>query len=256
MNKIKKVIIAVLLLVFYQKTYAQYSDSTKKITTFSGSVGITNNAFSIIPNFSLNSPSTILLLSWKKNKFSIEPDIRLTLDAKQGGMIFWLRYRLIDKKRFSLRIGTHPAYSLAIRTIQENGITSEITQARRFIASEMVPHYRITPNWSAGMYYLQGNGLQKDGPRTIHFLTFNTSISNIKLGGDFRFQFIPAVYYLYLDGNDGNYFTATGILTKKDLPFTLQSTINKTFKSGIPGNKDFLWNVTLSYNFSKNLVKI
>jgi hypothetical protein len=239
-----------------EKTIARHSDSTLKITTFSGSVGITNNGFSIVPTFSLNSPSALVFLAWRKNRFSIEPDIRLTLDARKGGMIFWLRYRLVDKKKFSLRVGTHPAYNFGIRNITENGIKSEITQARRFIASEIVPNYQITSNWSIGMYYLQGNGLQKDGPRTTHFLTFNTSISNINLGGDFQFQLIPSVYYLYLDGKDGNYFTATGVLTKKNIPFNLQSTINKTFSSNITGNKNFLWNVTLSYYFSKNLLKI
>lgn len=243
-------------LVSSQKTHARYSDSIQKLTTFSGSLGITNNGISIVPTFSLNSQAALIFLSWRKNKFSIEPDVRLTLNAKKGSMLFWFRYRLVNTKKFSLRVGTHPAYNFAIRTITENGKTSEITQARRFIASEIAPNYKIAANWSIGIYYLQGNGLQKDGPRTTHFLNFNTSVSNINVGGDFRFQFIPAVYYLNLDGKDGNYFTATGILTKKNIPITLQSTINKTFISNIPGNKDFIWNVTLSYFFSKNLLKI
>lgn len=243
-------------LVSFQKTNAPHSDSIHKLTTFSGSLGLTNNGISIVPTFSLNSPAALIFLSWRKNKFSIEPDVRLKLDGTKGSMLFWFRYRLVNTKKFSLRVGTHPAYNFAIRKITENGITSSITQARRFIASEIVPNYKIAPNWSIGIYYLQGNGLQKDGPRTTHFLNFNTSVSNINLGSDFRFQFIPAVYYLHLDGKDGNYFTATGILTKKNIPFTLQSTINKTFNSNIPGNKDFIWNVTLSYYFSKNFLKI
>lgn len=105
------------------------------------------------------------------------------------------------------------------------------------------------------MYYLQGNGLQKDGPRLIHFVTLNTSISNIKLSNKVRFQLIPEIYYLYLDGDAGTYFTTTGILARKNLPFTLKSTINQPFRTTIPGNKDFLWNVTISYDFSQNFVK-
>jgi hypothetical protein len=220
-------------------SFAQLPDSSQREMTFSGSIGITNNAFSIIPLFSLDNPSAILLFSWRKNRFSIEPDIRLTLDGKRGNMLFWFRYRLIEKQKFSLRVGAHPAYNFALREITENGVTSEITQARRFIASEVVPNYQITPNWSVGMYYLQGNGLQKDGPRISHFVSLNTSISNIKLSRSVRFQFIPAIYYLYLDGNAGNYFTATGILSHKNVPFTLQSTINQTFTTTIPGNKNF-----------------
>ena len=255
MNKINRCVIALLLLMAGHYSFAQLPDSTQKEMTFSGSIGITNNAFSIIPLFSLNSPSAIFLLSWRKNRFSIEPDIRLSLDGRKGNMLFWFRYRLIDKGKFSLRVGTHPAYNFALREITENGVTSEITQARRFIASEVVPNYQIKPNWSVGMYYLQGNGLQKDGPRISHFVTLNTSISNIKLSGNVRFQVIPAIYYLYVDGDAGQYFTATGILSHKKVPITLQSTINQTFTSTIPGNKDFLWNVTLTYDFSQNFVK-
>jgi hypothetical protein len=255
MNKINRRVLILVFLMAGHYSFAQLPDSSQKEMTFSGSIGITNNAFSIIPLFSLNSPSAIFLLSWRKSRFSIEPDIRLALDGRKGNMLFWFRYRLIDKQKFSLRVGTHPAYNFALREITENGVTSQITQARRFIASEVVPNYQIKPKWSVGMYYLQGNGLQKDGPRISHFVTLNTSISNIKLSRDVRFQFIPAIYYLYVDGDAGNYFTATGILSHKKVPFTLQSTINQTFRSTIPGNKDLLWNVTLTYDFNQNFVK-
>ena len=91
-------------------SFAQQPDSSQKEMTFSGSIGITNKAFSIIPLFSLNSPPAIFLLSWRKNRFSIESDIRLALDARKGNLLFWFRYRLIDKQKFSLRVGIHPVY--------------------------------------------------------------------------------------------------------------------------------------------------
>ncbi len=255
MYKINRRAIVLVLLMADHYSFAQLPDSSQSEMTFSGSIGITNNAFSIIPLFSTNSPSAIMLFSWKKNRFSIEPDIRLSLDGRKGSMLFWFRYRLVDRQKFSLQVGTHPAYNFALRDITENGVTTGITQARRFIASEVVPNYRIKPNWSVGMYYLQGNGLQKDGPRITHFVTLNTSLSNIKFSRNIRFQFIPAIYYLYMDGDAGNYFTATGILSHNKIPFTLQSAINQTFSSTIPGNKNFLWNVSLKYDFSKNFVR-
>lgn len=260
MNKFKNAFIAILLLAFSQNAFTQQPDSlqllAKKTTTFSGSVGLTNNGFSIVPTFSLNAPSSIMLFSIRKNKFSFDPDFRFTTNYKKGGMVFWFRYRLIEKKHFSLRIGTHPAFNFALRNVIQNGDTTQITQARRFIANEIAPNYQITPNWGVGLYYLNGNGLQKDGPVLLHFLNLNTHISNIKVGGDFRFQFIPAVYYLNIDGKVGTYFTATGVLTNKKLPFNLSSGINKIIKTNIVGGKDFLWNVTLNYYFSKKMVTI
>lgn len=249
---------AFILILFLHGPFAlfaqQKKDSTYNETVFSGSLGVTNNGFSIVPTFSLNKPAALIFLSWRKKRFSIDPDIRLTFDAKKGGMLFWFRYHAIEKKNFKLRAGVHPAFNFQLREITTNGITSEITQMRRFIAWEFTPSYQINKNWGIGIYYLQGNGMQKDGPRTTHFVNLNTSISNLNVGGNFRLTLIPAVYYLYLDGYTGNYFTATGILSHTQLPFTFQSDVNKTFSSNLPGNKDFLWNVSVRYNFKKSVV--
>lgn len=255
MLKTKTSFLAFFFLFIFQNVLAQLSDSTRKPTVFSGSVGVTNNGFSIVPTFSLNAPAVITLLSLRKNKFSFEPDVRLTFDARKGGMLFWFRYRLVEEKKFSLRAGIHPALNFQIRKITENGVTTEITQMRRFIAEEIAPNYHITRDWTVGIYYLQGNGLQKDGPRSTHYLTFNTVISDIKVGGDFRFMLNPSVFYLNVDDYEGKYFSATAELSHLKLPFRLQSIINKTFTSDLPGNKDFLWNMTLNYYFSKKIIK-
>lgn len=240
----------------FQTVVAQKPDSTKNITNFSGSLGITNNGFSIIPTFSLNSPAAIINLAWRKNRFSVEPDIRLVPDASKGGMLFWLRYRLVEKKKFSLRLGVHPAFSYIKRTIVDNGKSTEITEMLRFAAFEVVPNYQITPNWGISAMYLHGNGLQSHGPQNTNVLFLNTSIANIKVGSDFRLQLLPTVFFLNVDGSKGSYFSGTAILSKKNLPFTLQSTIIKTFNSNIDGNKDFMWNVLVAYYFSKNFKRV
>ena len=253
MNILKSVFFLSVFIGLTQISYGQQVDSTKTLTNFSGSVGITNNGFSIIPTFSLNSPAVIINLAWRKNRFSFEPDFRLVPDASKGGMLFWLRYRLVEKKKFSLRLGVHPAFTFIRRTVIDNGVSNEITEVLRFAAYEIVPNYQITPNWGISAVFLHGSGLQSHGPQNTNVLFLNTSIANIKFGGDFRFQIIPSIYFLSTDGSTGKYLSATGILSNKNIPFTLQSTINQTFSSNIAGNQDFMWNVMLAYNFSKNL---
>jgi hypothetical protein len=239
------------------QTLAQVTDTAvKKTTTFSGSLGLSSNGFSIIPTFSLNSPATMIMLSWKKNKFSIDPDVRLTPDARKGGMLLWFRYHAIKQKKYTMRIGAHPAMNLQTREIAVNGSTSTITQMRRFIAWELSNDYKITKHWGAGVYYLQGNGLQKDGPRTTHFLALNTNVSNIKLAKDVRLGLLSSVYYLYLDKTNGKYVSGSVILSHTKLPFTLQHAFNKTISANIPGNKDYLWNVSVHYNFTKTYRRI
>ncbi len=235
---------------------AQSSDSTNNISSFSGSVGFTNNGFSIIPTFSLNHSAFVANLSFRKKRFSFDPDIRLVPDAQKGGLIWWLRYRLVDNKKFALRVGAHPAFTLIRRTDNENGTTKEITEMLRFFAFEVVPSYQFNNKFGVSAMYLQGNGLQKHGPQLTRALFLNTSITNIGLGKNLSFNLFPSVYFLYTDGYRGDYLTVTGALFHKKLPFSLQSTINQTFTSNIPGNKDFMWNVTLNYNFKKIYKKI
>ena len=260
--KVKHVILLITMTIFVIHGVAQKQDTLQQqtavpdTTTFSGSLGLTNNGFSIVPSFSLNSPAFLAQLAWRKNKFGFEPDIRLTPNARRGSMIFWLRYYPIQKNKFSLRMGIHPSFLLQTREIMDNGTPIEITQTRRFIAWEMVPNFQFNKYWGVGMYYLQGNGLQKDGPQRTHFVNLLMNFSNINIGGDFRLKLVPAVYYLNLDGYEGTYFTATVNVSHKKLPFALQSIVNQTFTSNLPGNVDFLWNISIHYNFSKKLVEV
>lgn len=248
----------ILLLLFFclfrlSTVYAQPPDSasTKPKTSFSGSVGITNNGFSIIPTFSLNSPAVIINLAWKRKRFSFEPDFRLVPNASKGGLLWWLRYRIIDNKKFSFRVGAHPAFSLVRKSVTDNGNTREITEMLRFFAFEAVPSYTINKNFGISALYLQGHGLQKHGPQTTRVLFLNTNITDLKMGGNFRLGLFPSVFFLYTDGYRGDYFTFTGALTNKKWPFYLQSTINQTFTANIPGNQEFMWNVLLGYRFGK-----
>jgi TPR repeat protein len=153
-------------------------------------------------------------------------------------------------------VGAHPALNFQLRKVTDNNTTTNITQMRRFLAGEIAPTYHINKNWHVGIYYLQGHGLQKDGPQATHFITFNSGINNIKMGGPLRLALYGAVYYLELDGYEGHYYTATTTLSHKKIPFSLQAAMNKTIRSTLPGNKDFLSTVTLFYNFSKTMVRV
>ena len=235
------------------ETKKEKKDSLLVKSNFSGLVGLTTNGLSIIPTFALNAPAYNFLLSVSKNKFSFDPDIRMTLDGRKGSMVFWFRYKAVEGKRYNLGVGAHPAFNIQAREILDPGTrqVSEISQLRRFIAAEINQGYQVSKNLRVGVYYLKGFGLQGDAVKSSHFLTLNSSISNIKLGGGTSLQFTPQVYYLKLDKEDGIFYTHTISISKKDLPFLLQSTINKNIKTNINGGDRFQWNVTLFYSFNR-----
>jgi|SRR6266508_257305 len=68
-------------------------------------------------------------------------------------------------------------------------------------------------------------------------------------------RFTPQFYYLRQDNKDGFYFTCTLTLAKKNFPLTVQSIINKTIQTDVPGSQDFVWNASLIYSFSKKYVQ-
>jgi hypothetical protein len=235
------------------ETKKEKKDSLLVKSNFSGLVGLTTNGLSIIPTFALNAPAYNFLLSVSKNKFSFDPDIRMTLDGRKGSMVFWFRYKAVEGKRYNLGVGAHPAFNIQARKILDPGTrqVSEISQLRRFIAAEINQGYQVSKNLRVGVYYLKGFGLQGDAVKSSHFLTLNSTVSNIKLGGGTSLQFTPQFYYLKLDKEDGIFYTHTISISKKDFPFLLQSTINKNIKTNINGGDRFQWNVTLFYSFNR-----
>lgn len=225
-------------------------DTTTKELYVSGNIGATTNGISIIPTFSLKQPAFNLSYSLSRGgRFSIDPDLRLTFDGKKGGGILWFRYKLKTEGKFKVNIGIHPAYNFGLRTVTEAGKSWKITQARRFIATEFVPSYKVNEHLNFGIYYLNGHGLQEDGPKNIHYVNFSTGISKIPLFSGYSFNFSPQVYYLKSDKEDGYYFTSNVVLAKAKSPFVLMSMINKEIRSNVTGSVNFDWNVSVLYNF-------
>lgn len=253
MTTLKYLSILLCILLIRTNGFSQHLDSTKPATLFSGKLGLTNNGFSIVPTFSLNAPASLIQLSWKRKKFSIDPDVRMTLDLKKGGIILWFRYYPIEKPNFTLRVGAHPALNFQQRKITDyaTGDTSTISQMRRFLAWELAPTWKLGEHVALGLYYLEGHGLQTDAVRTTRFVNLNAGIMNLRLAPRFRLSLYPAVYYLNLDGDDGWYATGTAVLAHTKLPVTLEYSFNQTFRSNIPGNKIFMWNVSANYYFRR-----
>ena len=242
-----KVSAIIILLHFTGTTYSQTADSTKQLTHFAGSAGITNNGISVVPTFSFGKPAAIFLMSVEKNRLSFEPDIRFSLDLKRGGIALWWRYKILMNGKFRLNAGAHPAINfIKADSGKENAKGVILTQ--HFLGGEVVPYYVLSKKINIGAYYLYAHGLQENGPKNVHFVTVNSNFSNIKLTRQLALIWAPQFYYLNIDRKDGFYFTSTVTLSKKDFPISFQSIINKTISTHIPGD-NFVWNLTLFYLF-------
>ncbi len=238
-----------MLVHFSGITRSQTPGNTKPITHFTGSAGITNNGISVVPTFTFDKPAVILLMSVGEKRLSFEPDVRFTLDVKRGGVALWWRYKILTNGKFRLNAGAHPAINFIVGADSAREGSKTLLHTQQFLAGELAPSYMLSENISVGIYYLYAHGLQLNGPGNVHFVTVNSNFSNIKITRQLFLQWVPQFYYLNIDKKDGVYFTSSATLMKINFPFSLQSTINKTIKTNIPGDNPFLWNVTLFYAF-------
>ncbi|MDV7137246.1 hypothetical protein R3X28_00075 [Maribacter sp. TH_r10] len=215
---------------------------------FRGTASLTHNGISLVPSFSLGDPAAIIDLKLTKGKLSFEPDMRFALEGKPWSFLFWFRYKAIEKERFSLRIGAHPALNFRTVSVIRDGQTEELLESRRYIAAEIVPNYKISEKVSVGMYYLRGQGFD-EGIKQSNFLVLNSSFTNLNITENLYFNISPQAYYLTLDDDQGYYVVTFITLAKKDFPLSISSILNKAIDTEIVPEDDFIWNISLVYSF-------
>lgn len=243
-----KNLLFILFLIVNFNTFSQ-DNKSKKLIEISGKVHLTNNGISLIPTFSLEKPATIFDFSFSSNKISFEPELSFSLEGKPWFFLFWWRYKLINNKKFNLKLGVNPSLDFKEKIFYSiTGIKTQIISADRFFTTEIVPNYKLSENISFGLYYLLIFGLDNTA-KTSNFLTFNAILSNVKLTKNYYLRIIPQVYYLKMDEKDGYYVTSSFTLSNKNHPFSLSSIINKVIKTEISGSKNFNWNLSLIYSF-------
>lgn len=231
----------------YQSCFAQ-EEKKPFLDDFSGTASVTNNGISLIPSFSLGDPALIFDLKFRKGRLSFEPDMRFALEGKPWTFIFWWRYKAIEKEKFSLRVGAHPALNFRTISIIRNGQPEEILESRRYMAAEVLPIYKISKNVDIGIYYLHGRGLD-EGVKQSNFLVFNTWFKNLYITDRYYFDINPQAYFLATDDLQGYYLAGFLSLKKRDFPLYISAILNKALDTEIVPEDDFTWNVSLVYSF-------
>jgi hypothetical protein len=230
-------------------TTAVFSQETAKIRTFSGAITATNNGISTFPNLSLGKPAAIFDFSVGSKRWSFDPQLRFSMQGKPWTFIFWGRYKVVNDEKFKFTIGAHPAFSFKEENVLAlNGDSKTVMNVYRYAAAEFVPNVILSKNFSVGLYYLYSHGVDPGTITNSHFIKLNTAISNIKLVENTFLKWQPQAYYLKMDSRDGYYVSSALTVTTKNCPFAVSSIMNKIIRSDIPGD-DFVWNVSLVYNY-------
>ena len=254
-TRIKGALLFILLLNLSILAFSQKSDSTKVANYFGGGVTVTNNGISLIPTFSIDKPAVLFDLTAGRGKLSFEPQFRFSLEGKPWTFFFWWRYKLVNTSKLFVRVGVHESLSYSTLPVVINGESKETTITQRYLAGELAPNYFLVKNVSIGMYYLYSYGIDNENVRNTHFAMLNMNFSNIKLSDKFFLSYMPQIYYLKINKNDGFNVTSTLTLARKEFPVFFSVFGNKTIQSHVPGHKDFVWNASLIYSFNNSYVK-
>jgi hypothetical protein len=249
-----KITFLVLFLCFITVGFSQETTSEKPIIHFNVAITATTNGISPIPTFTLGKPALISVFSIGGKKLSFDPEFRFASNGKPWSYVFWLRYKLIQSKKFSMGIGAHPAFAFIATPLKKDSVAQTYIVTHRFFATEITPTYHFTKNISAGIYYLNAHGLDDYAIQNTHFVSLHAGISNIKVSDNLALKFNPQVFYLKLDKKEGYYFSSSLTLSKKESPFSISGMVNKVIDTQISG-KDFNWNLGLTYAIHKKYSK-
>jgi hypothetical protein len=234
--------------------FSQTDKTEKPSYTFRGNISATNNGISLVPTFSLGRPAVVFELSLGGESLSFDPEIRFAMDGKPWSFILWWRYKVIKSEKFNLNMGVHPAFVFR-EVLSTNGFKNDLMVAQRFFASEVSPSYNISKKVKIGLYYLHSLGLDQGLTKNTQFLAFNMNFSDIHLSDQIYLNIRPQVFYLKMDKRDGYYANTSVLIAKRNFPLAIGSIVNRSLRSDILGNKDWVWNVSLNYSFHKTFAR-
>ena len=235
--------------------HSQQNDSTiKKINDFSAAVTIQSKGISTIPNLTLGKPAAIFNMKLGR-KLTFEPEFRFALEGKPWAIVFWWRYSPTISKKFSLDISANHSFSFKTILVETSETSQEMIRTTRYLAGALTPNYQFNKYIGVGMYLFYARGLEEYITRNTYMVAFRPTLSNIPITKNIVARVGPEIYYLIMDDNDGVFFNTRFLISKKNFPLSISALINTPVKSNIPSDYDFLWNVGLSYTFSKKYVE-
>lgn len=230
----------VVLLSLFSTTMLSSQDSLQVKQTWrvraNGNLQITDNGVSLFPNLSLGRPAAVLNVNVLLKNFSFEPEMRWGLNGDPWSYIFWFRYR-INKVRFQLRTGLHPAYVLSEQEFMSGGNLVSRFVATRYLAGELAPSFQFTPHFAMTLHYLHSRASDDYGVDRSNFFSLQARLTRLGLTGPLYLNFFPQLFYLQLGEKAGLYVSESISLNHKKWPVYVSSLLTYKIDSTIPGDR-------------------
>jgi hypothetical protein len=248
-------ILPLFLVLLSHPLVAQEKDSIyTRISSFGGAVTIQSKGISTIPNLTLGKPAAVFDMKVGR-KLTFEPQFRFSLEGKPWAIVFWWRYNASISSKFRMIASVN--HSLSFKSIADtaSGTKLETIRATRYMAAALAPDMQVNKYIGIGLYLFYSRGIEKYITRNTWMVSFRPGISNIPIGKNMVVRFVPEMYYLKMDDNDGVFLNTALLISRKKFPLSVSALINKALESDIPSEYNLLWNVGLIYSFNKTYVR-
>jgi len=234
-----------LLIVAHSAFAGEKSDSTKSPLQVSGMISLNSNGIAPIPAFALNKPAFSANLSFRKNRFSYDPQLSYGLNLKPWIIDNWFHYKLIANPSFELRTGINVSMFFS----EYNTPNDKIWQGQRYTSFELAGFRKVTQGLTLGLMYWYDLGIE---PETIsgYFINFVADQSDIGIGKHLLLAANIQLFYIdYTDNNDGLFIAPKISFSLRKVPLSLFAQGIQALISNISPYPSFQWNIGIGYSF-------
>ncbi len=220
-------------------------DSLKTPLSIHGNIQLTNNAISPVPSFSLGKPALLTTLYLQKGRFTFSPEFNFDLEAKPWSVNTWLRYQIIQQKKWDLILGNN--FSLFFKK-NNPALTKEEFQLQRYQAFEFNLGYHFTKMRGVNLMLWKSQSLDEVGIKKGFFMMLLAQMGDFYNGKNIRIGIRPSLFVIDNSAPFTGYF-ASQISTMyfKKIPFNISfQTVHPLHSE--PKTK-FNWNLGLNFQF-------
>lgn len=222
-------------------------DSLLSSTQIQADIILNTNGISRIPSLSLMKPALQANIVLTKGRWVVDPQFFFSLDGKPWINNFWLHYKLVSSRNFSLLPGGSLMVTHKTSSVQQNGIISDKIVASRYVDLDLLATQKIGRKTNLGAYYLYIHGLDPGTFQALHFGALSLGVSKIPIGKKWEMRLSPQVYYLTQGGMEGIYFSSSAGLKPMKSPFGLFGMINFPFQTNYVPDNGFIWSLGINW---------
>jgi hypothetical protein len=223
----------------------EHSDSTRHPLKVTGMISFNTNGMAPVPAFAYGKPVVSSNITFRKNRFSYDPQFSYGLNIKPWILDNWFHYKLVDQPKFELRTGVNISMFFSeLKTPDE-----DVWRGQRYTTFELAGTYKLPKSRSIGLMYWYDMGIDS-GTIKGHFINLVLDQSEIALGKQLLLGVNIQIFYIdYTDYNDGLFISPKVSLSTRKLPVSIYCQGLQPVTSNMSPYPSFQYNLGIGYSF-------